>query len=434
MQTTDPLPPNEGQKLALNSIMEFLDSAYPINKPEDRFLLLDGPAGTGKTFLMKHVMAGTKLPMIFTAPTNKATRVLRESLATETYTPLCKTIYSLLGLKLEPDGEVKVLAEPEDPVDLSTYKVLVLDEGSMVNETLWGHVLRAAAAFNLKVIIMADAKQLPPVGESRSAALDVPLKVRLTHVERYGRAILDTVTRIRLAQDDFIPRVQLQDDNDGKTGVWRQGKPQFETEIRKHVLSGDFLDPYGARVIAWRNVTVMQYNKAIRDLLFPYATKPFVRGDRVILTEPASNPVDADNMKRVATDEEGSVIEVRERPHPVYAEYSCYAIRAQLDSGGEFEFWVPTATSAQRLKANLNRISLQARSDRKLWHDFWALKEAFHSLRHSYAITAHRSQGSTYKVAFVDWGDILVNRNRKEAFQCLYVAATRPRTKLVFGA
>ena len=61
---------------------------------------------------------------------------------------------------------------------------------------------------------------------------------------------------------------------------------------------------------------------------------------------------------------------------------------------------------------------------------FWEFKEAFHKLRHAYAITAHRSQGSTYDTAFVDWRDILLNRNRGEAFRCLYVACTRPKRRL----
>lgn len=425
---------NEGQSAALAAILDFISPLHEIQTQEDRFFLLDGPAGSGKTFLMQHVLAATKLPIVFTAPTNKATRVLRESLTTEEYTPLCKTIYSLLGLKLQPDGEIKVLMEPEDPIDLFKYKVLVLDEGSMVNETLWGHVLKAASAFNLKVIIMADAKQLPPVGESRSAALDIPLKAHLTQVERYDGAILETVTRIREAQDSFLPRVSINDDNDGKKGVWRKQKLAFENMIREAALAGDFTDPYGARVIAWRNVTVIAYNSLIRGVIFPGAEKPFVRGDRVILTEPAKTPVEEGEAKMVATDEEGTVIEVRELPHPVYSDYLCYAIRAQLDAGGDFEFWVPTTRAATKLKAELNRISLYAKTDRKLWKDFWALKEAFHSLRHSYAITSHRSQGSTYQTAFVDWGDILLNQNRKEAFQSLYVASTRPRTKLIFGS
>ena len=78
-------------------------------------------------------------------------------------------------------------------------------------------------------------------------------------------------------------------------------------------------------------------------------------------------------------------------------------------------------------------LAQAARLDRRKWSSFWDFKEAFHKVRHSYAITAHRAQGSTYEAAFVDWKDILANRNRSEAFRCLYVACTRPRKELYLG-
>ena len=79
------------------------------------------------------------------------------------------------------------------------------------------------------------------------------------------------------------------------------------------------------------------------------------------------------------------------------------------------------------------RLAQEAKADKRKWRHFWDLKDAFHSLRHAYAITAHRAQGSTYEHAYVDWRDILLNRNRQEAYRCLYVACTRPKKVLVLG-
>ena len=67
---------------------------------------------------------------------------------------------------------------------------------------------------------------------------------------------------------------------------------------------------------------------------------------------------------------------------------------------------------------------------RGLWSKFWTLKEAFHNVRHGYATTAPRSQGSTYETSFVDWRDILANRNPTEARRCLYVAFTRAKYRV----
>jgi exodeoxyribonuclease-5 len=81
----------------------------------------------------------------------------------------------------------------------------------------------------------------------------------------------------------------------------------------------------------------------------------------------------------------------------------------------------------------IEELAQAARINGRKWKAFWDFKESFHSLRHAYAITAHRSQGSTYDTAFVDWQDILTNRSRGEAFRCLYVACTRPKRALVLG-
>jgi exodeoxyribonuclease-5 len=88
----------------------------------------------------------------------------------------------------------------------------------------------------------------------------------------------------------------------------------------------------------------------------------------------------------------------------------------------------------EKLHANkVEELAQAARADHRKWGAFWAFKEAFHKVRHSYAITAHRAQGSTYEAVFVDWRDILTNRNRGEAFRCLYVACTRPKKELYLG-
>ena len=75
-------------------------------------------------------------------------------------------------------------------------------------------------------------------------------------------------------------------------------------------------------------------------------------------------------------------------------------------------------------------LAHKAKANPRLWKNFWELKELFHDVKYAYAITAHRAQGSTYHTVFVDYVDILYNRNRKEAFQCLYVACSRPTTRL----
>lgn len=60
------------------------------------------------------------------------------------------------------------------------------------------------------------------------------------------------------------------------------------------------------------------------------------------------------------------------------------------------------------------------------------LNDFFHQIQYSFAITAHKSQGSTYDYAFIYSDDLSDNGNKKECLQLLYVAVTRPSLGIYF--
>ena len=76
--------------------------------------------------------------------------MLRESFSGTGYKPDCRTIYSLLGLRLEANGEIKELTakqhQPgEEPLDLSQFKCVIVDEASMLPLMLLrDHITKAA--------------------------------------------------------------------------------------------------------------------------------------------------------------------------------------------------------------------------------------------------------------------------------------------------
>jgi ATP-dependent exoDNAse (exonuclease V) alpha subunit len=49
----------------------------------------------------------------------------------------------------------------------------------------------------------------------------------------------------------------------------------------------------------------------------------------------------------------------------------------------------------------------------------------FASVSYGYAITCHKAQGSNYKNVFVDFSDIVKNRNEEEMKRCTYTAVSR---------
>lgn len=411
------------QASALDAIISFLSS-------NEQFFLLSGYAGTGKTFLIRELVNRVKGRFIFTAPTNKATKVVRDSVTTKDYKPECRTIFSLLGLRLEANGEVKELTAPEDPIDLSQYKAVIVDEASMVNGNLYRHIRRTAEAFAIKFIFLGDPAQLPPVGEAKSPVWSISNGAKLTQVMRHDNQILTLATRIRQVVDHPAPAIKLTSDHGSEQGVWKLSEADFEFRIIAAAKAGHFSKPNGAKAIAWRNVRVDSLNKLIRNQIFDSPSSPWLPTDRVIFTAPAK---DLDDEPCATTDDEGVINRVDVEDHAIYPDFKIYRISITLDDGKPVVARVLHEDSLPAYTRKLDELSQLARSNGRMWKRFWELKDAFHQLRHAYAITAHRAQGSTYDTAFVDWRDILLNRNRQEAFRCFYVACTRPKRILVLG-
>ena len=186
---------NQEQSSALAAITDWLKSN------SSRFFVLQGGAGCGKTYLVRELVNSTRGRFVYTAPTNKATKVLRKSVTTKDYTPECRTIYSLLGLRLEASGEIKELREPEDPIDLSKYTAVVVDEGSMVNASLMKFIEMTAELYAVKFLFLGDPAQLPPVKELRSPIWAIPDFAELQTVMRHDNQILTLATKIRKALD-----------------------------------------------------------------------------------------------------------------------------------------------------------------------------------------------------------------------------------------
>ena len=412
------------QQTALTAIIEWLAD------PDEPFFVLRGFAGTGKTYSIKELVNQTKGRFIFTAPTNKATKVIRESVTQPNYQPECRTIYSLLGLRLEASGEIREMTVPEDPVDLSEYKAIIVDEGSMINQQLMDAIRKTADEYKIKFLFMGDPAQLPPVKELTSPIWQLANGAQLTKVMRHDNQILELVTRIRKQVDAFSPAVKLESNHSETEGVWKLAGQNFTNAIIKHALAGQFSKANGSKVIAWRNVEVDRFNKLIRENIFDSPEPQWIIGDRVLFTAPAR---DLEDEPLAHTDDEGEVTRIEDEYHPLYEGCKCFRVSITLDDNRTVVARVLNPESLHEYTRILNAKAETAKANPRRWKDFWKFKDDFHQLRHAYAITAHRAQGSTYDTAFVFWQDILLNRNRQEAYRCLYVACSRPKRMLVLS-
>lgn len=413
---------------------EVVDECHRFEEGPEPFFLIDGSAGTGKTTCIQTYVRETNKRVCLTAPTNKATKVLHEMAEAELdgVVDTC-TIYSLLGLVLGNDGEVREISAREGGSRASEYDIVVVDEASMANRSLFGHICRTAQEEGVKFIFMGDAFQLPPIKEVESEAMKIRYRRSLTKVMRHDNQILTLATHLRACQTNGeTPRFVTDCDEAG--GVYNIHWKKMRMRACEAFTSESYqANPGSIKVIAWRNVTVQMYNELIREAMYGAAVaaeSKFHVGERVVVCQPIMLP--GGGGIAMSTDEEGTVESIEIEQHPIYRQLTCYKLQIDPEFGtGWVTSYVIHETSERAFKAMLDDLSNKARSRQGSWSSFWGAKESIHDVRPCHAITAHRSQGSTYESAFVDVGDILLNRTRIEALQCAYVGCSRPRRILV---
>lgn len=142
------------QLKAYNSLMKFINSPFD---EKDFKRALVGPAGTGKTFLVKALIknCGSSYSTIgLAAPTHKACRVLTESINLSNIT--VNTLASDLGFRVNFDiDKFDINNPPFDPkgkIKIQNFRIYIIDEASMINRGLIMFVERICKKNNCKII------------------------------------------------------------------------------------------------------------------------------------------------------------------------------------------------------------------------------------------------------------------------------------------
>ena len=422
-------------------IHEPFDPWDPTRKGQ--FITLKGHAGTGKSLLVTLLVhrEGGKKPFALTAPTNKATKVL-DRMAWESHAPVAdvRTIYSLMGLKLTSDGELKEIRSSGGGT-VAEFSIVVVDEASMINSELNRHIMSSLPA-HVKMIRVGDPLQLPPVGEDMSPVFaDGGEVLEMTQVVRQAEnnpiiALAQHLRQCILAGDRSMLKIKT--NRVGNEGVIVLPDAKFKAWMRQGFKTQQYKnDGDSFRSVAWRNVTVDEYNRGIRKAIYGDdldMAKPFMVGERVLAAEPvqvfeAGMQLEDNADIIMKTDDEGIVLGVDEMIHPYipkqYGDYKVWRCEIGGMEEGSIDTFLIHPDDERKYKQKLDDLRKRAQKERRLWRSFWAFKERFHDLRPAHALTSHRSQGSTYEVCFVDARDIFANRNVVESLKSLYVACTR---------
>lgn len=421
MITTPPL--NQGQQSAADGFFEFLFS-------DDKELILNGPGGVGKTFLMSYLIDRV-IPqyeqtcrlmgiepkyksVVMTATTNKAAEVL--SSATNRPT---STIQSFLSLKVTEDYETGQSRLKKTPAwKVHEDLVLFVDEGSMIDSPLRRMILEGT--FNCKIVYVGDHCQLAPVMEPLSPIYRDNLPMfTLTQPMRNAEqpalmALCDqfrqTVLTGTFSPIDIVPGVI----------DWL---PADQAEI---LVASKFLPAnHGSRILAYTNNQVNGLNDYIREVR--QLPPNYTQGETLVC-----NSAIEINRNMIRVEEEVTVLHV-----------DSSSTLLIIDEGAELE--VVYATISTALGGVFKKVPLPVNkahfadlvryfSRCKKWATYFQLKNTFPDLRPRDACTVHKAQGSTYTDVLIDLGNISTCHNADQVARMLYVAVTRPKNRIIlFG-
>lgn len=263
-----PFKPNAQQIDALNEMDRFM-------KSNETSMTLSGYAGTGKTSLMEMIaQKGRKQhrPVVFCATTNKATAVLNERISKAGFK--AATLNKVFGIGVEVDSNSRTynarnLVNVIKDAFIPSGTTVIIDEASMINEENYGILNNIAKHNSLKIIYVGDEAQLAPVGEDKISKVfrngDGEV-IRLTQVERTDdNAILKEATDLRNGN----PLSGISSFNDKGEGV-AYISPNHQDEINNVVanyVKGLKHDPNYFRILAFTNKVVSAYNNQVRELL-----------------------------------------------------------------------------------------------------------------------------------------------------------------------
>ena len=419
----------DGQAIALQSIFDFLESTK-------RTFCLTGFAGTGKTFMTQLVLQycdEQKLKVALGSPTNKAAKVLSQITGEDAV-----TIAKMLGIRPKIDKSTGKEIYAQDPeataVDIEDYDLVILDEASMISSELLEILSQEFTLLGPKFLFLGDPAQLPPVGEKKSVVFDeISEQAHLNEVVRYSGAILNWATALR-SQTKVAPVSRF---CDSQTLIVKDDADFAETLLSEFTSDGFQADSDYCRVLAWTNASVARWNKRIRQAIFGRKAPRFMPGERLIATGACTRrEVNLKNeyVENVILPSSGEVEVLEAHTERGTIEYGNFqadifdywVINAQDEDGAIKNFRVLAQEEEERLKGMLKDYA-----SRYEWDNYWGLKKAFHPLHYAYALTVHRSQGSTFQKVFLDLRNLLTNRKTHERNKLLYTAATRGSEQMI---
>lgn len=461
----------DDQLKAYEGLINFINSPYNENHYKEALV---GPAGTGKTYLVKALIKNCNLSygvIGLSAPTHKACRVLNESIGISNIK--VSTLQSDLGLRLNFNVEnFDIKSPPFDPkgkIKIGMYKLYIVDEASMINRGLSIFLEKLCKERECKLIYIGDSSQLAPVGEKYSSAFRGITTYKLTQIVRQGEdnpiSYLLDLLRYDIEHKSFtflnyIISNSSKFNEDNTKGYQVCNSKDFD-DIVYNNFNDDQLtsDVDFTKIIGYTNTCVSAWNKFVRNSIIKDSDKSIITKNDLIISY--TTIVDQFNNPIIKNSEEYILKDVVNYKHPKY-EINGFLVRFTAIHGGvdttplfivdhknmaSIQMYIQISNSLIDAAKNSSK-ALKAQK----WRDYFEFKESCllltnivsrdgkilfsRDLDYGFALTSHKSQGSTFDTAFVDVNDIVYDKyghpytDAAEINRRLYVACSRCKNKL----
>ena len=462
------------QLKAYDELMKFIDSPFD-SKDYKRALI--GAAGAGKTFLVRALLLNSTLSYSLiglSAPTHKACRVLGESIHISGIK--ANTIQSDLGLRLNFDIDKfdpnNPPFDPKGKIKIGNYKLYIVDEASMINSRLCIFLEKTCVSNKCKIIFIGDDSQLAPVGEKYSSAFRNIKSYSLKQIVRQGEdnpvSYLLELLRYDINHKTYKFLNHIQRFKEQFNADYTKGYQVCDANTFNQTVYNNFNDEEltrnvdYAKVISYTNLNVSSWNKFIRNSIIADSDKSILTKNDLIISYVTI--VNEFNDCVIKNSEEYIINDIQNFTDSRYDKNGLkgFLVKFQAIHGGDITtpLFVIDHTDSYTVQryVQINNSMIEAAKTARAnirnekWKSYFAFKEycllmvnilspdgkiiTSRSLDDGFALTSHKSQGSTFDTALVDVNDIVFDKygqpyaDAEEVNRRLYVACSRCKNKL----
>lgn len=454
---------NKEQQSAIVNAVSFLKT----NTDPTQYYVIEGKAGTGKTTIAKEILKEFEDEQIYVAAvSHKAKGVIKSSFGDDTRGKKFFSIAGLLGMKGINDNDTqttKFQVGLKVPLLDNPPALLVIDEASMITEDVLKKIIDINSSLSrpFQMLFLGDIGQIQPIRDEQS-------EFYRTHKDLLNKKsdIFNSkhksklITRVRQGEaNPILPYADY---------FWENSqKENSELNPTQHIVRNNQITDKGSLLFSnsesevlnsvikavknavekglTNHVKIVTYhvnektelNQKIHEALFG-KDSDYSKGDMLIL----NSPYDLPDVN--ATMENSSEIQIKSIQDEDTDEFGVHTLYLETNgtaytrTGNEQKDCVIQVVSRNDIglyNQKLQELASYAKRQtnralkKQAWSDFWEYKGRYADVDFGYAITAHKSQGSTYDIVVVDEKDIMgtTATSNQEKSELIYTALTRPR-------